>query len=103
VVEDGRCNGPVLEGVSLEAVPRENDDGAGRGVFAVEERGVFWAADGRGTEVLEAGVAALTGTGVFAGVLALGAGGLAVDTALLVFSSGTFVSEGVDLGCGLTA
>jgi hypothetical protein len=41
VVEDGRFNGPVLEGVSLEAVPRENEDGAGRGVLVEEGRGIF--------------------------------------------------------------
>ena len=41
MVDDGRFNGPVLEGVSLEAVPRENDDGAGRGVLVEDERGVF--------------------------------------------------------------
>jgi len=41
VVDDGRFRGPVCEGVSFEAVPRENEDGAGRGVLVVEGRGVF--------------------------------------------------------------
>lgn len=59
--------------------------------------------DERATDVVVAGVAALTGAGVLAGVLALGIGELVIDTALLVFSSGTFVSEGIDFGCGLTA
>jgi hypothetical protein len=53
--------------------------------------------------VVVAGVAVLTGAEGLAGVLALVIGGLAVDTALLVFSSGTFVSEGVVFGCFLTA
>jgi hypothetical protein len=103
VVDEGRFNGPVLEGVSLEAVPRENEDGAGRGVLVEDGRGFFLVVDGRGTEVLEAGEAALTVARGLAGVLALGIGGLVVDTALLVFSSGAIVSEGIDFGCGLTA
>jgi len=59
--------------------------------------------DGRGTEVVVAGVAAFTDARGLAGVLALVIGGLAVDTALLVFSSGTFASEDIVFGCGLTA
>ena len=41
VVDDGRFRGPVWDGVSLEAVPRENEDGAGRGVLVEEGMGVF--------------------------------------------------------------
>jgi hypothetical protein len=41
VVDDGRFRGPVWDGVSLGAVPLENEDGAGRGVLEVEGRGVF--------------------------------------------------------------
>ena len=59
--------------------------------------------DERGTDVVVAGVVVLTGAGGLAGVLALVIGGLPAVTALLVFSSGTFVSEGVVFGCGLTA
>jgi hypothetical protein len=103
VVDDGRFRGPVLEGVSLEAVPRENEDGAGRGVLVEDGRGVFWAVDGRGTEVLEASVTALTGAKGLAGVLALVIGGLAAATAPLVLSSGTFASEDVVFGCDLIA
>ena len=72
VVDDARFVGPVWDGVSLEAVVREKEDGAGRDDIGlvVDDRGVFWMTEVRSTEV-ELEPEGLLGAGVLTGVLVL--------------------------------
>jgi hypothetical protein len=89
--------------VSLEAVPRENEEGAGRDDLAADGRGVLCAVEGRGAEVVVTGVAVLTGPGALAGVPIFAVEGVLVAATDLGVSCEGFDSDGVDFDIGLTA